>query len=170
MSQKLTPAMPKSTFDGPLRNIRASMAGTTWTMELVPSVVLEQPVGRVPPSGNATDDQINRILEGSRPIVEAHTVLRLQFYSVQACVVQEEFVELFQTFRIKPDLFPVLDGGKGCFPFLLVENSHWRATLPDYEGGDWPDLKHYMMLSMETHVNLLGILDSVEWIENSHAD
>ncbi len=167
MPQKLIPALPVDRFTGPLRNIRSSMDGTAWTFDLIPSLTLDTPVRKSPPTGNPTEDQINKILEGSRPIVEAANLLRLEFYSVQACVVQEEFVELYDEFSIQPDSFPLLKDGKGCFPFLLVENSKWRATLPDYQGGDWPELQHYMMLSMETHVNLLGILDSIEWVKNS---
>lgn len=146
------------------------MDGTSWTLDLIPRVVLDEPVRKAALTGNPTEDQLNSILEGARPIVEATQCLRVEFHWVQACVVQEEFVELFNTFTIDPSLLPKLRGGRGCFPFLLVNDSEWRATLPDYQGGDWPELKHYMLFSMETHVNLLGILHSFEWIRNQAED
>lgn len=146
------------------------MDGTGWTVDLVPQVVLDKPVGKSAPTGNPTEDQINKMLEGARPIVEANKCLRVQFHSVQACVVQEEFVDLFNTFSVDPPLLPKLLDAKGCFPFLLVNDSEWRATLPDFQGGDWPELKHYMLFSMETHINLLGILHSFEWIRNQGGD
>ena len=164
--QKFTPAVPLTAFASELRNIRASMDGTAWTLDLIPSAVVDHPVGKATPSSNPTDDQFNKMLEGAHPIVEARKLLRVQLHSVQACVVQEEFVELFDTFDVDPKHMPLLQSGRGYFPFLLVGNSSWRATLPDYEGGDWPDLKHYMFFSMETHVNVLGILESFEWVRN----
>ena len=164
--QQFVPAVPQTTFESPLRNIRATMHETAWTLDLIPSVVVDKPICAAPTSSNPVDDQINKMLEGARPIVEASKLLRVQFHSVQACVVQEEFVELFDTFELDPEDLPLLQSGRWRFPFLLVENSSWRATLPDYEGGDWPDLKHYMFLSMETHLNVLGIMESFEWVRN----
>lgn len=145
------------------------MDGTFWTLDLIPSVVLDKPIGKAAPTPNPVDAQFNRMLEGARPIVEADKVLRVEFNSVQACVVQEEFVDLFDALQIDLQSLPLLEHGKGCFPFVLVEGSEWRASLPDYQGGDCDELKHFMLFSMETHLSLLGIMESYEWVMNAEA-
>lgn len=84
---------------------------------------------------------------------------------MSAVVVQKEFVELFDCFQADFDAAPKVIGGEGWLPFLEVENSHWRAALPEYQRGDRDALKHYRIGSMETHLDLFGFLESTEWVE-----
>ena len=151
MAEAFEPAIDLHMLKAPLRNVRAHLDGNFLSVDLIPSVVLDEPVQASDPSGNPDLDKIISDLEkGARPIVEAKSVLRAEFESVQACVIQEEFVELFENLISDFDAPPRILGQKGWFPFLRVLNSSWRKKLPDYQGGDWPELHHYKIVSMET--------------------
>ncbi|WP_394730525.1 hypothetical protein [Altererythrobacter sp. GH1-8] len=167
MAKAFEPAIDLHVLKAPLRNVRAHLDGTFLSVDLIPSVVLDEPVQASDPSGTPELDKIISDLEkAARPIVEAKSVLRAEFESVQACVIQEEFVELFEKLIADFDAPPRILGQKGWFPFLRVLNSSWREELPDYQGGDWPELHHYKIVSMETHLDILGVLVATEWRKN----
>ena len=154
-------------FDAPLRNIRIRLDGTAACFDLIPSVVVDRPPDETDiPTGSAVDDVIADMLTRSRPIVEADRLMRVWFDSVSAIVIQDEFVELHPTLQPNYDHAPRLRGGKALYPFLIVADSRWKQRLPDYQGGDDPDLKHFQLFSMETHVDILGRLEKVEWQPN----
>ena len=92
--------------------------------------------------------------------------MRVWFESVAAIVIQEEFVELHPTLQANHDHAPRLGDGKALYPFLILANSRWKQRLPDYQGGDAPELKHFQIFSMETHIDILGCLEKIEWLQN----
>lgn len=154
-------------FDAPLRNIRVRLDGTAACFDLIPSVVVDQPLRRPDlPREFATDDVIAGMLTGGRPIVEADRLMRVWFETVAAIVIQEEFVQLHPTLQVNYDHAPRVRGGKALYPFLIVANSTWKQRLPDYQGGDDPNLKHFQFVSMETHIDVLGRLEKIEWLPN----
>jgi hypothetical protein len=154
-------------FDTPLRNIRVRLDGTAACFDLIPSVVLDRRSERTDfPTETASDEAIADMLAGGRPIVEASRLMRVWFESVSAVVIQEEFVELHPTLQSSYDQAPRLKGGKAVYPFLIVTNSQWKRRLPDYQGGDSATLKHFKILSMESHIDILGFLEKIEWLPN----
>lgn len=151
------PAVDLNEFQSALRTIRLVFHGDYLVADLVPSVVLEQPI-EIP-------DPCLSSLRNARPIVEAERCLRVRFSAILAVAVEEEFIEAFTELKTKSDL-PRIPDQKATFPFLKVSNSSWKAKIPDYQGGDNPDLHHYKMFSMDISVDILGFLDGTEWIDN----
>lgn len=162
----LEPAVPIDSIESPLRNVRAVMDGTNMFLDLIPSKIIDHPPTLpTAPLKNPDSVVLDELLRNSRPIVEGAHFLRVHFEWIQAVSIQEEFVELFEIFNTDNDKAPTLKGGRGWFPFLEVVNSKWRQKLPDYQGGDDPQLKHYKIVSMETHLDVMGVLESTEWLE-----
>jgi hypothetical protein len=154
-------------FDTPLRNIRIALDGAAAVFELIPSFVSSQAVGRGHYSDHAeTDEALNKIMEGGRPIIEAENKLCVRFSFVNAVVVQEEFVGLHPVLEASLDDLPRMRNHPGVFPFLKVSQSAWKARLPEYQGGDSPDIEHFKLFSMETHVDVLGVFENAEWMPN----
>lgn len=144
------------------------MDGTSLIVDLIPSIVLDEPItAKDVEDDDPTSKALKKIINGARPIVEQNRCFRVRFDWVQSVVIQEEFVELFEVLQTEIDAPPTILKGKGWFPFLEVENSKWRAALSDYQGGDVPDLKHFRMVSMETHLDVLGTLETTEWIDQT---
>lgn len=151
-------------FDTFLRNVRIQIDGTVATMDLIPSLVLDRSTDEMLQD---KDPNINKLIARSKPIVEAKRFLRVHFDCIHAVVIQEEFVdsvavveaELDSAPRIKPD-------SPAPYPFLRVINSEWKRFIPDYQGGESPDLDHFKILSMETCADVLGCVENTEWLEN----
>ncbi|QYJ07123.1 hypothetical protein [Qipengyuania flava] len=168
MIGRYSPAVALETFASPLRNIKLSLDGTGLIADLIPSVTLDSEVQ----IGGFSDDpdveaELQSVFGKGRPIVEGDRVFRLEFDAVQAVVIQEEFVDLFNVLAAELDNLPKIPDAKGAFPFLVAEESEWRSRLPDYQGGDDPELKHFKIFSMETQVDILGRLAGFEWVRNS---
>ena len=155
-------------FDTPLRNVRIRLDGTAACLDLIPSVMVDRPSGRTDfPRETAADRVIADMAKHSGGlIVEADRLMRVWFSPVAAIVAQEEFVDLHATLQSNYDRAPRLKGGKGIYPFLILPNSKWKQRLPDYQGGDAPSLRHFQIFSMETHVDVLGHLEKIEWLPN----
>ena len=165
MKQTFKPAIVDEGLLVPLRNIRAEVDGAWVQLDLIPSVVLDDEAD-VLTGDSSFDEEFTPILGKGRPIVEADKCLRVVFEGVAAFVVQDEFVELFEALEEQYSDLPKLPDSPGVLPFLEVENSDWRRTLPDYQGGDAAELKHFKIFSMETTVDILAQLTTHAWVEN----
>lgn len=156
------PAIEKDAFEVALRNIRIQLDGRTLIIDLIPSVELDEYVAEVIPGGNP---ELNKILAGSKPIVESNRFLRAYFDGIMALFIQEEFVEILDILAFDFNKKPRFENGQ-AYPFLHVVNSRWKRCLPDYQGRDDPNLKHFKIVSMETCVDLLGYFEKVEWLDS----
>ena len=150
-------------FDAPLRNIRLHLNGTALTVDLIPSVVLDEPSNIIDPK---LSPEINKILAGSRPVVEANRFMRVYFDVILAIAIQEEFIKIIEILNKDLDSAPRLPDNRAPYPFLRVVNSEWKNSVPDYQGGDHLNLAHFRIVSMETCIDILGYFDKTEWLEN----
>lgn len=155
-------ATEATAFNAPLRNLRLQLDGTTVVVDLIPSVVLNEPTEDYYPDIPGLD----KILSNARPIIESRRFMRVHFSSVLAISVQEEFVNIAGVLKFDLGDLPKFFDGRTPYPFLHVVNSWWKSRLPDYQGRDTPDLKHFKILSMETCIDLIGYLEKTEWCNN----
>lgn len=142
-------------LEGPFRNIRLVVDGTSAVLDLVPRKILERTRLR---DLKGLPRKIQNALKDTKPkpIVEADTFLRIEFANVQGLIVQEEFIDKITLVGDRDEL---RDGA-----FAKIVNSAWRATLEKYEMGDNPHLDHYRTWSDETRVDVLGVLVGGKWM------
>lgn len=151
-------------FEQALRNILLHLDGNALTLDLVPSVVSPDPVD----VGDETDEALRDLKARSQLIVEGNTCLRLSFETVLAVAVREEFVDLFgDLYQGLPDAAPKLANSLAVWPLLEVMESPWKSTLPDYQGGDDDNLRHFKVLSMECLVDVLGYTPTANWVQHN---
>ena len=153
----------ENALDSPLRNIRVHLNGTEATVDLVPSVVLDKPSKTIDPD---IPTDINKVLAGSRPIIESNSFMRVYFDGILAIAIQEEFIEIIEILNKNLKSAPRLSDGCAPYPFLRVVNSEWKYCLPDYQGRGDPNLTHFKIVSMETCVDILGCIEKTEWLDN----
>lgn len=144
------------------RNIRVQLDGTAATVDLIPSIVLDEPTAIV---DRDISPKINEILGSAKPIVEANRLMRVHLDFIHAFVIQEEFIQLVDIPEGDIKNIPRIDDG-ATYPFLRVANSEWKRGLEDYQGRDDPQLHHFKFLSMETHIDVLSQIWGIEWLEN----
>jgi len=148
-------AVEENALDSPLRNIRVHLNGTEATVDLVPSVVLDKPYKTINPD---LSPDINKVLAGSRPIIEANIFMRVYFNGILAIAIQEEFIEIIKILNKDLKSAPRFSDGRAPYPFLRVVNSEWKCCLPDYQGRGDPNLTYFKIVSMETCVDILGYI------------
>lgn len=152
-------------FEAPLRNVRALLNATSIYVDLIPEVISDS---TFKPNRKELPE-INSILDGTQEILEDSNFMRAHFTYIRAISIQDEYVNIIKSTKYTNENIPQLKSDKACYPFLVVKNSDWKSRLPDYDGGDDPDVAHYKIYSMETHVDILGILEKTEWHEqDSH--
>jgi hypothetical protein len=151
-------------FATPLRNIRLRLDATNLVADLVPSVVLDELAEVVHRDLNP---ELSQILAGTKPITDDSRFMRVHFDRLVAAIIQEEFIDIVEETKLDLSGAQSLPSGKSIYPFLRVENSRWKQSVPDYQGRDHPDLAHFKIVSMETCIDLIAHLDHYEWIENN---
>lgn len=147
------------------RNIRVQLDGTSAVIDLIPSVVLEKSPDVIQQDPIPV---LNEMLARSKPIVEGDFFMRVHFDWIHALVIQEEFIELVDVCDLDLKNAPRMTPGddRAIYPFLRVLNSEWKSNLADYEGGDDLQLDHFKMFSMETHIDVIGDIQNIEWLAN----
>lgn len=102
------------------------------------------------------EDALAYIQSTASPILPGERALRLYFTGLRGFTVHEEFID----HRFLPDL----SGSAGSI--CVVSQSPWRQSLPDFDGGDDSNVKHFRILSMTTYFDVLGVLSTGKWVEN----
>lgn len=150
-------------FDTPLLGLRVVTKADVAVIDLIPSMASTKTIEKKrDPSVRRT---VAEILASGTPIEEAMRFMRVHFSFVQALVIQREFVEIVDILDAKLDSAPRRPGSRSPYPFLRVINSAWKRRLPDYQGGNDPKLTHFTIGSLETHVDILGIIEKIEWLD-----
>lgn len=144
-------------FRSSLINLRLNLDGTDAIVELIESHDTGE-TGEIPEDA---DPALKKILSQSTLITSSGRFTRLRFYDVQAIVIQDESRDIVDVIKSDLNLFPRLPIGV-TYPFMKVVNSRWKKILPDYQGGDDPDIQHFKIVSMKTCIDVLACLEKVE--------
>lgn len=144
-------------FRSSLINIRLNLDGIDATVDLIESHDTGE-TGEIPED---EDPVLKEILSQSTLITSSGRFARLHFYCVQAIVIQDEFRDIVDIVKCDLNLFPRLTTGE-TYPFMKVVNSRWKKILPDYQGGDNPDIQHFKIVSMATCIDVLARFEKIE--------
>lgn len=150
-------------IDAPLRNIRFSVDRTTLTAELIPEIVLDEPVD----IKDEDNPGVRAILQGGRPIVEGSRTLRLSFdYILAVAVDADTHSDLFGGLHEGWNMAPRIDGSRAYYPLLEIMDSAWKAKLVEERGPENPNWRHIRMISGECSLDVLGEMPTGGWHPN----
>lgn len=163
---KIVPITQFGELTAGFRNIRTQLDGEEGVFDLVPEQLL--PAGSV--ESGETLPELKRLLNSSSLVVEGATLLRLRFSWLLAIAADYDIdVDLFgglgKTWRDAPRL----PGSNASYPLVEVTDSPWKAQLPEWRARDNPDVRHIRMIGAIVSFDVLGELESGEWLENPHA-
>jgi hypothetical protein len=113
---------------------------------------------------------VRKVLPSALAVEEA-TLLRLRFSWLLGVAVDYDIdVDLFGGLGKTWEPAPRLPGRNEMYPLLEITDSPWKAQLPEWRARDNPDVRHIRMIGNITSFDVLGELESGEWIENPHSE
>jgi len=150
-------------IDAPLRNIRFCVDRNTLTAELIPEVVLDEPVDLE----GEDNPRVRAILRAGRPIVEGSRALHLRFdYILAVAVDADTHSDLFGGLHEGWNLAPRIVGSRAFYPLLEIHESAWKAKLVEELGPENPNWRHLRMISGECSLDVLGEMPTGAWHAN----
>jgi hypothetical protein len=145
---KIVPITQFGELAAGFRNIRSQLDGEEGVFDLV--------VEKVVPS---------------HLVVEGATLLRLRFSWLLAVAVDYDIdVDMFGGLGKTWLGAPRLPGGNTIYPLLEITDSTWKSQLPEWRARDNPDVRHIRMIGAIASFDVLGELESGEWLENPHSE
>jgi len=158
MSVRFEPVLQFGAFTSALRNIRLGLDENRLRLDLVPSQI-----GGVVKVSDDDPECLKAIIRSGREIVEADTFLRLEFETIWAFTVHDEFAET-GAFTYSRGDWPRLADGRTFFPFVKVLESPWLAEVPDYQLPTESTFHHFRIVSMTTYLDVIAPLPSGRWM------
>lgn len=157
MSVRFEPVLQFGAFPSALRNIRLSLDEYQLRLDLIPSKL-----GGIVQLSEDDPDYLKAIMGKGRKIVEAESFLRLEFETIWAFMVHDEFAET-GAFKFSHDDWPKLADGRALFPFVKVLESPWLAEVPDYQLPTAGAFHHFRIVSMTTYIDVIGPMPDGQW-------
>jgi hypothetical protein len=158
MSVRFEPVLQFGTFSTALRNIRLILDEYRLRLDLIPSQL-----GEVVELSDDDPEYLKAIMGAGREIVEADTFLRLEFETIWAFAVHDEFAET-GAFTYPCTDWPKLADGRALFPFVKVLESPWLAEVPDHQLPAEGAFHHFRIVSMTTYLDVIAPLPSGRWV------
>lgn len=150
----------------PLRNIRCHIDAHEAVFELVPEAL--RPPGPDPVDVTGIPSPLVRVISSASLVLESERMLRIEIGELRGIAVDADVdIDLFGGLTGDGSEQPRLAGSTFFYPLIEIENSPWKAQLPDWRGRDDPDIRHLRMISATCSYDVLGEVLSGNWMPNS---